>query len=288
MTFKQLLAGLTVTFGLPWLVLVVLPYVSMAHLKPVAYGEDEEMKGTFPPALASTEARGQETYFDEGCAQCHTQVIRAQYASGDGDEFKKGWGAEQNKPAPVRTRQTAPHDYLGESFAAIGLRRLGPDLANAGYRFSTRQEVLQHLYDPRVKNPWSICPSHRHLFRERKILGQVGDENIRISKKMEWVPRDEALALADYILALKRDYPLPASMAGSASKPAAPATAAPAPAATPGTPGTSTAPGAAPASAAPAPATPGAAPPVAPAAPGASAPPPVQAAPAPIQAVPPK
>ena len=177
MSLKNLLLGLVATFALPWLVVVVRPYGSMSRLSPVAYDEDagDQMKGTFPPVRMAGHARGQTIYFEQGCAQCHTQVIRPQYLGGDGDEFKKGWGTEQDSFAPKRTRQTTPYDYLGETFAPIGHRRNGPDLANAGYRFASRTDVLAHLFDPRARNDWSTCPSQRHLFSERRIQGQPSD-----------------------------------------------------------------------------------------------------------------
>jgi cytochrome c oxidase cbb3-type subunit 2 len=279
MTPKQLLIGLAVTFGLPWLALVILPYGSLAGLKPVPYGEDEEMKGFFPPALASSEARGQAAYISEGCIQCHTQVIRPQYVSGDGDEFKKGWGADQKSAAPVRTRYTTPYDYLGETFAVIGTRRHGPDLANAGYRFASRKEVLEHFFNPRAGKKWSTCPSYGHLFDERPVLGKISENSVKISKDREAVAGDKALALADYILALKRDHPLPLVLGG---KPAT--AAAPAPSATPAAPPAA---GATPAPTTPTtpatPATPATAPPPAPAG---AVPPPGTAAPAPAGTTP--
>ena len=175
MSLKHLLLGLAGTFALPWLVLIVWPYASFAKLSPVAYDEDagDELKGFFPPARVASESRGQHVYFAQGCAQCHTQVIRPQYIGGDGDEFKKGWGAEQGLFAPKRTRQTTPYDYLGEFFAAIGQRRNGPDLANAAFRFANRGEVLAHLSDPRARHEWSTCPSQRHLFSIVKTQGQT-------------------------------------------------------------------------------------------------------------------
>ena len=91
--------GLLATFAAPWLVLVVRPYSGMAHLAPVAYDEEagDETKGFFPPTRSADQARGQLIYLQQGCVQCHTQVIRPQYLGGDGDEFKRNWGEAQNK-----------------------------------------------------------------------------------------------------------------------------------------------------------------------------------------------
>ncbi len=236
MTLKTLFTGLTLTFGLPWLALVVMPYASMAKIKPVAYDEEkDELKGFFPPARSGSEARGQELYFNLGCIQCHTQVIRPGYAGWD--EYKNGWGENQKPGAPSYTRATTPWDYLGENYAAIGVRRVGPDLANAGFRFSSRQEVLSYLYDPQQRGKWNSCPSQRQLFTEVKGA-QLSAQAVKVTgsryvpaEGVQIVPDADANALADYILALKKNYQLPASLGGS--KPAAAKAAAPAPPAAP-------------------------------------------------------
>lgn len=243
MSLKSLLLGLLATFVAPWFVLIVRPYGQLASLAPVPYNEEagDELKGFFPQALTGDQSRGQQIYFNQGCAQCHTQVIRAQYVGGDGDEFKQNWGEVQESLAPKRTRQSSPYDYLGESFAAIGQRRNGPDLANAAYRFKTREEFLAHLYSPQTRYDWSSCPPQRHLFKKRPITGQGSRLALVLSgdhapaEGFEIVPTTEALDLADYLMSLRRNSPLPVSIGGSkptaAPAAAAPASAAPAPAA---------------------------------------------------------
>jgi|GEM_PF-397404 len=239
MSLKSLLLGLLATFAVPWLVMVVRPYGHLASLAPVAYDEEagDETRGFFPPSRSADQARGQQIYFQQGCTQCHTQVIRPQYVGGDGDEFKRNWGEIQEALAPKRTRQTSPYDYLGESFAAIGERRNGPDLANAAFRFQTRQQLLEHLHNPQARYDWSSCPPQRHLFTTRTIQGQRSALALNSAGKhapaegQEIVPSTEALDLADYLLALKRNAPLPISLGGAKPAPAAPAAAPAAPAA---------------------------------------------------------
>ena len=240
MSLKSLLFGLLATFAAPWLVLVVRPYGDLARLAPVAYDEEagDETKGFFPPSRSADQARGQQIYFQQGCAQCHTQIIRPQYVGGDGDEFKRNWGEVQEALAPKRTRQTSPYDYLGESFASIGERRNGPDLANAGFRFATRKQFLEHLYSPQARYDWSSCPPQRHLFITRPIQGQRSNLALFTEGKNapaegeEIVPSTEALDLADYLLALRKNAALPISLGGAkpapAAAPAAPTAAAPA------------------------------------------------------------
>ncbi len=243
MTFKKLIIGLLVTFGLPWVVLIVGSYGSMASLKPVAYSEEagDETKGFFPPTRASAESRGGRIYVEQGCVQCHTQVIRPQnlLGAGDGDEFKKGWGAEQKSDAPAYTRTTTAYDYIGETFAPIGLRRNGPDLSNLGYRMTATQ-LFDHLYNPQARYQWSTCPPQPQLFEKRSGAIQPAANALKLTGAAapkdgsEVVPAESAKALVDYLLSLKRNYPLPIAIGGSKptkSEPAKPAAPAAAPAA---------------------------------------------------------
>ena len=241
MSLKSLILGLLATFAAPWFVLIVRPYGELASLAPVPYNEEagDELKGFFPPTLTGDQARGQQIYFNQGCAQCHTQVIRAQYVGGDGDEFKRNWGEVQEGLSPKRTRQSSPYDYLGESFAAIGQRRNGPDLANAAYRFKTQADFLAHLFSPQSRYDWSSCPPQTHLFKKRAITGQGSNLALKLEGDhapkagFEIVPTTEALDLAEYLMSLRRNSPLPVSIGGvkPTAAPAAPAPAAAAPAA---------------------------------------------------------
>lgn len=243
MTFKKLIIGLLVTFGLPWVVLIVGSYGSMAGLKPVPYSEEagDEAKGFFPPARVGSETRGARIYVEQGCIQCHTQVIRPQnlIGAGDGDEFKKGWGSEQKSDSPAYTRTTTAYDYIGEAFAPIGLRRNGPDLSNLGYRL-TADQLFHHLYNPQARYQWSTCPPQPQLFVTRSGAVQPAENALKLSGAntpadgSEVVPSETAKALVQYLLSLKRNYPLPIAVGGpkpSKSEPAKAAAPAAAPAA---------------------------------------------------------
>jgi len=120
--------------------------------------------------------------------------------------------------------------------APIGVTRLGPDLINVGRRVparireaagpdasageidgAARDWFYLHLYNPRL-NPelrdWSSCPSYSFLFEEREITGERSDEALEVSTQpgMEIVPGDKAKALVSYLMALRHDDPVPASM----------------------------------------------------------------------------
>lgn len=240
-TLKNFILLLGVCLGVPTLFIILWPYAKERSRQPVPYvmedpsapekPHDPEKHGDlplkglyYPPILAGDEKRGELVYAREGCAQCHTQVIRPYYAGID--QFKKGWGADQEGRGLTVTRQTVMWDYLHEDYAMTGVRRLGPDLANAGYRFENNvQELYLHLYAPRARKPWSNSPAFRHLFQKRRIEGGAPSADalqlppdLAPEEGWEIVPTSDAVALVSYLLDLKRDFPLPVAITGAAPK----------------------------------------------------------------------
>ena len=250
-SLKSFILTMGACVGVPTLVMAVLPYGKERSRQAVAYQslpdhanpaappkDPEELKGLYYPTnYAGDRKRGEMVYAHEGCAQCHTQVVRPDYAGID--QFKKGFGREQEyaKEVPVAVRQTHPWDYMHEDFAMIGVRRVGPDLANAAYRYLDKDgrpdpvkvnALYQHFYSPRSLRGWSNSPSFKHLFRtvrKEKPEGR-GDAlqlpaNIAPEEGYEIIPTDEAKALVEYILGLKRDAPLPSAITGIVPQPGA-------------------------------------------------------------------
>ncbi|RYD37498.1 MAG: hypothetical protein EOP86_03370 [Verrucomicrobiaceae bacterium] len=262
-SLKNFVLTLGACFAVPTYFMVVRPYTSERDRVPVAYVMEDpgsgkafdpaEQKGLYYPSLFSGDRkRGEEIYAREGCAQCHTQVIRPAYAGID--QFKKGWGHDQSgAAAPVATRPTYMWDYLHEDFALLGQRRIGPDLANAGYRFEGNltgltlasdaekinaqkaiglNDFYLYLYAPRVRRAWSNSPRYAHLFTVRPKEGIGASDALKLPENlspelaaelnppagMEIVPTSAARALASYILGLKRDAPLPVSITGAPAK----------------------------------------------------------------------
>jgi hypothetical protein len=81
-----------------------------------------------------------------------------------------------------------------------------------------------YLYAPRARREWSISPGYRDLFVTRPKEG-AGSElavklpaNLAPAEGLEIVPSSDARALADYVLGLKRDQPIPVSITGAKPK----------------------------------------------------------------------
>ncbi|MGK0187987.1 MAG: cytochrome c oxidase cbb3-type subunit 2 [Verrucomicrobiales bacterium] len=236
--FRFFIVGLAATFGLPWFYLLILPTLQMSALTPVPVYELDE-KGQpvvdengarnivsyYPPLSSGSNEKGQEIYVREGCAQCHSQLIRDDRVAFDA--YKKEWGSNFDSMAPVRTRPTTQRDYLAEKFPVLGLRRHGGDLSNVAYRYKSRAQLHLVLYDSRISQPASSMPAYRFLYKTRKIEGNGPSERALVlsgdrapEAGYEVIPTGDAEALVDYLMALKKNYTDPNEpvVAGSGAK----------------------------------------------------------------------
>ncbi len=235
-SLKSFVLAIGACMGIPTYIMAVRPYAVERDRQAVAYvmkdpanpasiGDDDTLKGLYYPANTQGRTkRGEHVYIREGCAQCHTQMVRPDYLSVD--RFKKGAGREQayENGLPVAVRQTHPWDYMGEDSAMLGVRRIGPDLANAGYRYvgDKISRLYQHLYAPRSLQGWSNSPSFKHLFEiSKKETPEGSPRALKLpinllpeDDTMEIIPTEDAVLLAEYLLSLKRDEPLPMKLTG--------------------------------------------------------------------------
>jgi cytochrome c oxidase cbb3-type subunit 2 len=241
MTFKSFLIGILCCFTLPWLLIIVIPFVGMEGVEAVRFNEDDDgREEVYVPRRAGRVTDGAKVYAANGCYVCHTQLIRPTYAGTD--VWRKDWaGMKATQKYPVDTRrETSVFDYTGEDFAQIGLTRTGPDLSNVGRRIeryvdgrATTPEmwVFKHLYNPRglkegydpkrkTMSDWSTCPAQRFMFREVKLLGQGTADALPVKTPgdTQLLPKQDARALASYLLSLKKDDPVPYSMDYSRDK----------------------------------------------------------------------
>lgn len=162
-----------------------------------------------PPELQPYTAQqlaGRAVYISEGCVYCHSQQVRDPSFTTDVD---RGWGS----------RATVPADYVYDKPHLLGTMRTGPDLINVGQRLPDLNWHLIHLYNPRSLVEWSIMPSYKYLFEE-KAANEVTQDDHVINVPGAYAPegvvvvaKPEAVALAEYLVSLKRQYPVPAGSA---------------------------------------------------------------------------
>ncbi|MDA7605713.1 cbb3-type cytochrome c oxidase subunit II [Verrucomicrobiales bacterium] len=210
-SLRPFILGITATFFVPWLCLIVIPYNKM-KAKPVEWTDDETGKlYTYPAGKPNIFKQGQIIYAQEGCAHCHTQMIRPTYMGYE--SWRPDFGKEGTVELPIRIRETRSGDYDGEQFAYLGVQRIGPDLSNVGYRHD-EQWHHEHLFNPQSKRSFSMMPSFRHLYDKRKIKGQKSDSALTNAEleddevgEYEIVPTERAEALVGYLMTLKKDDP---------------------------------------------------------------------------------
>lgn len=222
MSFRNFAIGLTASFGIAWLAVVIIPFFALRNPKPVRFQEGvDEQSGIYHPKREGRVLNGALVYAENGCYFCHTQVIRPTYAGND--LGRPDWAGLAADPDRGDTRRESNlFDYSGLDFAQIGVTRLGPDLMNVGLRIEATKGadaeawLFRHLFDPRSdpERPWSTCPPFPFLFEEREITGQRSDDALDIptAPGMEIVPGPDARALVSYLLSLKHDDAVPSYM----------------------------------------------------------------------------
>jgi cytochrome c oxidase cbb3-type subunit 2 len=229
MSLRTFVLGLSVSFGIAWLSVVVVPYFKMKNLAPIPFEESTATAGVFFPKRTGRVLNGAQVYAENGCYLCHTQVVR--HTDAGNDMFRPDWGglAKDADRGDTR-RETNAFDFLGEKYAQIGMMRMGPDLSNLGRRVETQYAkgkspeawLYAHLYNPR-NNPelWqSVCPPHPFLFEKREIKGQRSDEALDVKTRdgYEVLPGSDARALVSYLISLKKDQAVPPSLDFSKKK----------------------------------------------------------------------
>lgn len=223
MSFRTFILGLSASFGVAWLAVVVVPFFSMRALEPIQLSEATDgTTGIFFPKRTGRIADGARVYAENGCYLCHTQVVRPTYAGND--LYRPDWGGLKSDPDRGDTRrETNAYDFFGEKFAQIGVSRMGPDLSNIGRRVESLYAagkdpsvwLFTHLYNPRLDPQlWqSTCPPNHFLFTKRKITGNPSEAAMPFGSNdgvSELVPTPEAKALVSYLLSLKKDQAVPA------------------------------------------------------------------------------
>ena len=192
-----------------WLALVVLPWIELGHLAPIA---DPNSNDITPWDKSNLAHAGEPVYAANGCAICHTQQVRP---ATSGADIIRGWGTARGDDGKAITRRTYPRDYIWDHQVFLGHSREGADLANIGVRMPTAQDYYRLLYDPYISNPHCSMPAYRFLFTTRKIAGQPSADALVLPDLdappagFEIVPTPQAQALVAYLLSLKKDYQLP-------------------------------------------------------------------------------
>ena len=191
--------GVFLVFGTSWIGLVAYPYLTFAGLRK---SRDQATGALVPQGVPGTATQGARVYAANGCFYCHSQYIRDQ---NEGADIDRKWG----------TRRTVARDYIFDRQVFLGTSRLGADLTNVGVRQTDPQWFYKLLYNPHSLGHEAVMPAYPWLFETRQIQGQTSVDAVKLGGAdappagYEVVPTNEGKALVEYLLSLKRNYPLP-------------------------------------------------------------------------------
>jgi len=172
------------------LIVIALSWAGLAEIVPLFFDKNTQQPAEGLKPLTALQVEGRDIYMREGCAVCHTQMVRPFRAE-----------TERYGPPSTSGEHVYEHPFLW------GSKRTGPDLARVGGRYSDEWHRA-HLYNPRDVVPESVMPSYPWLFEDKvdgrdtpnklKALRMVGvpytDEDIEGAKDaVDGVTEIEAL-----------------------------------------------------------------------------------------------
>lgn len=154
------------------MIVIALSWGGMAEIVPLFTDKHTitPVEGLKP--LTPLQLEGRDIFMREGCAVCHTQMVRPFRAE-----------TERYGPPSVSGEHVYEHPFLW------GSKRTGPDLARVGGRYSDEWHRA-HLYNPRDVVPESVMPSYPWLF-EDKVDGRLTPKKLE-ALRMVGVPYTDA------------------------------------------------------------------------------------------------
>lgn len=179
---------------------------------------------------AVQDAEGARIYAAEGCALCHTQMIR-RTPSGRDWQTAIDRGTDPDFPYRVTEPEDADAAFNREGAPQTGVAAVGPDLSNAAEYVAGRLEyedavsrstrraaqpsewLALHLYNPREPQfgtPWSVCPSMPGMFEYRRMQGNAPSVDalpVHTEPGWELVPSRRGRHLLNYLSSLRRLEP---------------------------------------------------------------------------------
>ncbi|RMF43352.1 MAG: hypothetical protein D6753_05450 [Planctomycetota bacterium] len=154
-----------------------LPLWSVASLQ----REARKSAGAIP--YTPLELMGRQIFLTEGCANCHTQMVRPLVAE-----------------AARYGEISRPEDFAFDRPTRWGSRRVGPDLAREGGKKNGYWHWL-HLQNPAEVSPGSVMPSFAHLLDQKLDFDAIRqllrtEQALGIAYDPQWLVDDE-LSLQD-------------------------------------------------------------------------------------------
>ena len=159
------------------LIIIAVSWGGLAQIVPLFFSKEvtEPVAGLKP--FTAMELEGRDIYIREGCAVCHTQMIRPLRAE-----------TERYGHYSVAGEGVYEHPFLW------GSKRTGPDLARVGGRYSDDWH-RSHLYNPRDVVPESNMPTFPWLF-DKVVTGENTAAKMKALRLIGVPYSDEDIATA--------------------------------------------------------------------------------------------
>ena len=145
--------------------LVCVAFGGMVQIFPLIFEGDLSRPIETLKPLNAVQLEGRDIYIREGCAVCHTQMVR---------------------PLQAETARYGHYSVAGEDAYEHpflwGSKRTGPDLARVGGRYSDAWHRA-HLMDPRSVVPVSNMPGYPWLF-ENTLTGEDTAAKMRVLRTL--------------------------------------------------------------------------------------------------------
>lgn len=127
------------------LIVVVVSFGGLAEIVPLFWQTKQKPENINVVPLTALQLEGRDIYIREGCHVCHTQMVRPLRAE-----------TERYGHYSVAEESMYEHPFLW------GSKRIGPDIARVGGRYSDDWHRV-HLMNPRNVVPDSIMPGYPWL-----------------------------------------------------------------------------------------------------------------------------
>lgn len=141
-------------------ILLAVSFGGMVQILPLLFEQSATKAVPNLKPLTALQLEGRDIYMREGCAVCHTQMVRAL----------------QSETARYGHYSVAGEDIYEHPFL-WGSKRTGPDLARVGGRYSDDWHAA-HLLDPRSVVPVSNMPAYPWLFDDQ-LDGEMTADKMR-------------------------------------------------------------------------------------------------------------
>ncbi|MBY6185506.1 cytochrome-c oxidase, cbb3-type subunit II [Marinobacter hydrocarbonoclasticus] len=148
---------------------IAISFGGVAEIVPLIFQQETTQPVDGLKPYTALQMEGRDVYIREGCANCHSQMIRPFRAE-----------TERYGHYSVAGEHVWEHPFLW------GSKRTGPDLARVGGRYSDEWHRV-HLIDPRAVVPESNMPGFPWL-EENELSGQYTAEKLKLFRDQFGVP----------------------------------------------------------------------------------------------------